>query len=182
MPHIRPFLVVNLVVIPTTILALIGLFTVAHAADPLAAAPGAGRPVPNLCFTDHSDQPLCLSQWRGRAVLLNLWATWCVPCGKEMPQLDRLQARFGSPAFEVVALSVDRRGAPAVMHYFNRNSLHHLAVYVDVEVRATENLSARGIPISLLIDRNGRIVERIRGAIDWESPDRLALIRQLIGP
>ena len=142
----------------------------------------AGQSTPNLCFTNQLDQRLCLSQWQGRAVLLNLWATWCVPCRKEMPQLDRLQARFGGPAFEVVALSVDRGGTPVVMNYYHRDNLRHLAVYQDAELRANEIMFARGIPVSFLIDRNGRIVERIRGSIDWESPERIASIRQLIGP
>ena len=151
----------------------------AHAAPPAGVA-AAGQPMPDICFTDARGKPACLSQWRGRVVLLNLWATWCAPCRQEMPQLDRVQARLGGRDFEVLALSMDKRGAPAVRNFYERTGVRALAVYVDEQVRATEALAARGIPVSLLIDRQGRVVERISGPVDWSDAARLASIQHLI--
>ena len=139
-----------------------------------------GQPVPDLCFTDARGKPACLSQWRGRVVLISLWATWCPPCRQEMPQLDRVQARLGGRDFEVLALSLDKRGAPAVRNFYERSGVRGLAVYVDEQVGATEVLAARGIPVSLLIDRQGKVVERISGPVDWSDTGRLARIQQLI--
>lgn len=144
------------------------------------AAPAPGQGVPDVCFTDVRGKPACLSQWRGRVVLLNLWATWCVPCRLEMPQLDHVQGALGGRHFEVIALSVDRRGAAAVANFYERTGVRKLAIYVDAEMRSAEALSARGIPLSLLIDRQGRVVQRISGPVDWEAADKVAAIRQLI--
>lgn len=139
-----------------------------------------GAAMPELCFEDQRGKRVCLSQWRGRVVLLNLWATWCVPCRHEMPQLDRIQAALGGKQFEVVALSVDKRGAPAVANFYERVGIRKLALYVDPTVDVTERVSARGIPITLLIDRRGVVVQRVSGPVDWEADDKTAAIRKLI--
>ena len=139
-----------------------------------------GAAMPELCFEDQRGKRVCLSQWRGRVVLLNLWATWCVPCRHEMPQLDRIQAALGGKQFEVIALSVDKRGAPAVANFYERAGIRKLALYVDPTVDATERVSARGIPITLLIDRRGVVVQRVSGPVDWEADDKTAAIRKLI--
>jgi len=139
-----------------------------------------GAAMPELCFEDQRGKRVCLSQWRGRVVLLNLWATWCMPCRHEIPQLDRIQAALGGKQFEVVALSVDKRGAPAVANFYERTRVRHLALYVDPTVDATDRLSARGIPISLLIDRRGVVVQRLSGPVDWEADEKMVAIRKLI--
>jgi thiol-disulfide isomerase/thioredoxin len=172
------YLVTKLSVTTLTVLCLVGG---AYGKDTTGEIPREGQTLPEICFTDRFENPLCLSQWRGRVVLLNVWATWCGPCRKEMPQLNGLQSHFERKDFEVVALSVDRRGVPAVIRYLSYNNLQHLSVYVDPDVRVNETLAARGIPYSLLIDRNGRVVEQFRGVVDWESPVRLASIQALIG-
>ena len=136
--------------------------------------------MPDICFTDTRGKPACLSQWRGRVVLLKLWATWCAPCRQEMPQLDHVQAKLGGHDFEVLALALDKRGAPAVKNFYARTGVRELAVYVDEQVQATEAIAARGIPVSLPIDRQGKVVERISGPVDWSAAGRLSSIQHLI--
>ena len=119
---------------------------------PLAAP----RPLPELRFADAGGRKLTLADFRGRLVLLNLWATWCVPCRKEMPTLDRLQARLGGPGFEVVALSIDREGVSAVQPFYKELGLKALRIYVGQSGEAADKLGAPNIPTTLLVDRNGR--------------------------
>jgi len=95
-------------------------------------------------------------------VLLNLWATWCVPCRKEMPSLDRLQAQLGGPAFEVVALSIDK-SPQAVREFYREYGIRKLALYIDPSAEVTSTLGAVGIPTTLLVDGDGR--ERV--AAGW---------------
>ena len=102
------------------------------------------RPAPELRFIDGAGQQRTLADSRGKTVLLNLWATWCVPCRTEMPALDRLQVRLGGPDFEVVALSIDRMGLPAVQAFYAELGLKALTIYVDETGRAANQLSASG--------------------------------------
>ena len=96
-------------------------------------------------------------------VLLNLWATWCVPCRKEMPALDRVQARLGGPDFEVVAMSIDRKGLPAVQAFYAELGLKALAIHVDGSGGAASQLGALGLPTTLLVDAQGYEVGRAVG-------------------
>lgn len=147
------------------------------AALPLHATP---RPLPDIPFEDGHGAKRHLADFRGRVVLLNLWATWCAPCRAEMPTLDRLQARLGGKDFEVVALSLDQDGAPVVKRFFDEIGVHDLAIYVDREMNAQGALDAVGVPTTLLIDREGREVARKLGPAVWDSPDVTAVIRELI--
>lgn len=151
-------------------------------AVPLSSVAAMGQPVPDICFTDARGTRACLSQWRGRVVLLNLWATWCAPCRQEIPQLDRVQAKLGGRDFEVLALSMDKRGAAAVRNFYERTGVRDLAIYVDERVRATDALDSPGIPLSLLIDRHGKVVQRFSGPVDWSDAERLASIQHLMAP
>jgi thiol-disulfide isomerase/thioredoxin len=138
-------------------------------------------PVAGFTFTDGSGRPVAIGDLAGRIVLLNLWATWCAPCVREMPALDRLQARLGGPDFEVVALSLDRGGRDQVVPFLERLGVGNLALYLDPESAAMRELSPRGLPTTLLIDREGREVGRLEGAAEWDSPDALRLIRHYLG-
>jgi len=109
--------------------------------------------------------------------LLNIWATWCVPCREEMPTLDRLQQKLGGPAFEVVALSIDSKGIPAVRQFFEEIGVRSLAVYVDPSMQAMEKLRIVGVPTTLLIDREGRELWRKSGPAQWDSPDVIQRLR-----
>lgn len=139
--------------------------------------------MPPLRFTDENGVPTSLQAFRGRVVLLNVWATWCAPCVKEMPALDRLQAALEGQAFEVVTLSIDTEGLSAVWPFFTRLGISHLRPYVDSFHEASDSLSASGIPITLLIDQDGREIARKIGVAPWNAPEMVQLFRsRLLAP
>jgi len=140
----------------------------------------AAEPVANFAFMDESGAEVSLEKWRGRVVLLNLWATWCAPCRKEMPELDALQQKLGSPDFEVVALSLDRQGAETARKFLDETKATNLKLYVDTTARALDGLRAVGLPTTILFDRKGREVGRLAGAADWASPEAVALVEKVI--
>ncbi|MCT9000284.1 TlpA family protein disulfide reductase [Chelativorans intermedius] len=134
--------------------------------------------VPALSFVDGDGSDITLADFRGRTILLNIWATWCVPCREEMPSLDRLQAKLGGPDFQVVPLSIDRGGLPAVEAFYEELGLSELGIYVDESGRASRELGALGIPTTLLLDHEGRELGRLVGPAEWDSPDMVALLRR----
>lgn len=140
----------------------------------------APAPVPLLQFTDDTDKPQTLADFRGKIVLLNVWATWCLPCRKEMPTLDRLQAALGGPDFEVIALSIDRGGPEAVKKFYAETGVQHLAVHVDATSQAGFGLASFGLPTTLLVDRQGQELGRLTGPAEWDAPDTIAFLRSLI--
>jgi len=127
-------------------------------------------------FQDRSGASLGLAAWRGRVVLVNLWATWCAPCRREMPALDRLQKKLGGPRFEVLAISVDRKGAEASEVFLEETGTTSLALYVDPASRAIAALKAPGLPLSVLLDRNGNEIGRLIGPAEWDSDEAVRLI------
>ena len=141
----------------------------------------APKTLPNVAFEDSAGRRLTLADFRGKLVLLNVWATWCLPCREEMPTLDRLQARLGGPGFEVVAVSIDRDGLPAVQEFYLQTGIKHLRVYVDKSGEASANLGATGIPTTLLIDRESREIGRKIGPAEWDSPEVVTLIQGYLG-
>jgi thiol-disulfide isomerase/thioredoxin len=141
----------------------------------------APRELPELRFTDGSGKPLSLADFRGKLVLLNLWATWCGPCREEMPTLDRLQAELGGPDFEVVALSIDRAGIAVVDAFYAEIGVGNLARYIDESGRVTQELSALGLPTTLLLDREGREIARHVGPAEWDRPAMVAFFRRQLG-
>jgi len=148
------------------------------APDTAAAGAGTASPsLPEIRFQDARGDIRALADFRGRVVLLNLWATWCVPCRKEMPSLDRLQARLGGPAFEVVALSIDR-SPQAVREFYQQYGIRALALYIDPSTEVTRTVGAVGIPITLLVDGEGRERWRRVGPAEWDAPTEVAEIRK----
>lgn len=133
--------------------------------------------LPDVGFTDGDGRRQTLADFRGKIVLLNVWATWCPPCRKEMPSLDRLQAKLGGDDFEVLPLAVDRGGADAVRRFFAATGVRHLAVEVDPSTEAQAALGIPGLPTTILINRQGREVGRFVGAADWDSPKAIAVVR-----
>src|SRR5712692_6731596 len=138
----------------------------------------APKPIAAIQFEDADGRPRSLTDFRGKVVLLNIWATWCVPCRKEMPTLDRLQAKLGGSDFQVVALSIDRGGVPVVKQFYEELGLKSLGIYVDQSGQAASVLGALGIPTTLLVDREGREIARKLGPAEWDSPDVIDVIRQ----
>lgn len=140
------------------------------------------RALPPLDIRDAEGKPVSLDRFRGKVVLLNLWATWCGPCRTEMPALDRLQAKLGGPRFEVVALSTDVGGVKAVREFYGSLKLQSLAVYIEGEGNVLMTLGAPGIPTTLLIDADGREIGRYVGAADWESETFEKVLRSHFRP
>ncbi len=132
--------------------------------------------VPSFKFEDGAGAEKTLADWKGKVVLLNLWATWCAPCRKEMPALDRLQKELGGDNFEVVAISVDRQGAPASKKFLDETKSANLKLYVESSSRSVGTLKAAGLPTTILIDKEGREIGRLAGPAEWDSADAKRLI------
>lgn len=131
---------------------------------------------PNVNFTNADGAQVSLYDFKGKVVLLNLWATWCAPCVKELPDLDRLQASLGGSNFQVVALSSDRNGAEKVPPFLKNLRIANLTPFLDPDSVATRAFSPRGLPTTVLIDAAGREVGRLEGAAEWDSPEARDLI------
>jgi thiol-disulfide isomerase/thioredoxin len=138
------------------------------------------KPVPDLNFQDAAGKPLRVTDFHGKVVLLNLWATWCIPCRAEMPTLDRLQAQLGGPGFEVVAVSIDRGGMKVVDPFFRKIGIEHLARYLDPTGEAPGHLGVLGLPTTLLIDPEGRELGRLVGPAEWDSAEMVVFLRKLV--
>ena len=140
------------------------------------------RPVPDIAFEDGQGRQRTSAQFRGKVVLLNVWATWCVPCREEMPSLERLQQKLGGPGFEVVALSIDTAGAAAVHAFYDEIGIRALPIYVDATAPASASLGVVGIPTTLLVDRQGREIARRAGAAQWDGPVAVRAIQTHLAP
>lgn len=139
------------------------------------------RPLPEIRFVDAEGHTLSLKDFRGRMVVLNIWATWCIPCRQEMPSLDRLQAAFDKSAFLVLPLSIDQKGTSVVIPFYRELGLKSLGVYIDTSGKASFDLNALGVPTTLLLDREGREIGRRAGAVEWDRPETIAFFRQQLG-
>ena len=159
--------------------AATGPTSLATAVNPLELS-GQPRPVPEIRFQDEQGHDMTLADFQGRVILLNVWATWCVPCRQEMPTLDRLQARLGGRDFLVMALSIDRKGVEAVKAFYQEVGVEKLAIYIDPSGKGSRGLAIPGVPTTLLIDRKGREVARKMGAAEWDSPEMVSLIERTI--
>ncbi|MBI1260619.1 MAG: redoxin family protein [Rhizobiales bacterium] len=137
----------------------------------------APRSLPEIKFEDGNGEAHTLADLRGKTVLLNTWATWCVPCREEMPTLDALEAKLGGPGFEVVPLSVDRAGPEVVRKFYAEIGIEHLGLYIDASMRASFDLQAPGLPTTLLIDSNGRELGRLVGPAEWDTPEMIAFLK-----
>jgi thiol-disulfide isomerase/thioredoxin len=152
------------------------------AAVNVAAEP---KPLPDLAFNDPEGSPTSLASLKGRTVLLNLWATWCVPCRQEMPALDRLQGELGGPDFEVVAVNIDTRNLDKPRAWLKDAGVARLAYYADPQAKVFQDLrqigKAVGMPTTLLIDPQGCELAHLSGPAEWASEDALKLVRAALG-
>jgi thiol-disulfide isomerase/thioredoxin len=141
--------------------------------------------VPDLAFEDAGGKKMTLADFHGRTVLLNLWATWCVPCRKEMPTLDALEGTLGSKDFQVVAVNIDTRDPDKPKRFLKDIGVSKLAYYADPSAKAFQDLKAIGrafgMPTTMLIDRQGCEIGTIAGPADWASPDAVKLIQAALG-
>ena len=138
------------------------------------------KPIADLEFKGADGKPHRLSEWRGKVILLNLWATWCAPCEAEMPSLDRLQAKLGGDDFTVLAISEDRIGPEKPAAFFAKEGIKQLALYIDGSASAIASLQAAALPLSVVLDREGREVARRLGPAAWDSPATAAELAEFI--
>ena len=142
--------------------------------------------LPDLAFWDADGKPRKLSDWRGKTVLVNLWATWCVPCRKEMPALDSLQTKLGGKDFEVVAINIDTRDPEKPKNFLKEANLTRLAYFTDTKAKVFQDLKgigkALGMPTSVLIDGQGCEIGNLAGPAEWASDDAIALIKAAVKP
>ena len=139
------------------------------------------RPIPELSFIDGDGRPASLADFKGKPVLLNIWATWCAPCRKEMPSLDRLQADFDPSQFVVLPLSLDRQGFPAVKKFYDELGLRSLGIFLDQSGATASKVNASGLPTTLFIDRDGHEIGRKAGPAEWDSTETVTLVRERFG-
>ena len=142
--------------------------------------------LPDLVFEDAEGNSKKLSDWRGRTVLVNLWATWCVPCRKEMPALENLQTRLGGPDFEVVAVNIDTRDTEKPKNFLKEVNLTRLNYFSDPKAKVFQDLKAigraLGMPTSVLVDGKGCEIATIAGPAQWDSEDAVKLITAAVKP
>ncbi len=142
--------------------------------------------LPDLSFEDADGKPKKLSDWRGRTVLVNLWATWCVPCRKEMPALEGLQTKLGGPNFEVVAVNIDTRDPEKPKNFLKEANLTRLDYFSDEKAKVFQDLKAigraLGMPTSVLVDAQGCEIATIAGPAEWDSDDAVKLITAAVRP
>lgn len=137
--------------------------------------------LPGITFTDADGTTLSPADFAGKGLVLNLWATWCPPCVAEMPALDRAAAALAGDGILVLPLSSDRGGLNTVQGFYERTQLRHLRIWLDPRGAATRALGARGLPTTVIVDRQGREKARVEGDAAWDAPEFLAAIRRLAG-
>ncbi|MFG1361221.1 thiol:disulfide interchange protein TlpA [Xanthobacter pseudotagetidis] len=142
------------------------------------------RRLPALSFADASGKPMSLQDFEGRTVLVNLWATWCVPCRKEMPALDTLQGTLGNGSFEVVAINLDTRDPEKPKSFLGEIGVKHLRYFADPATKSFQALRSAGrgfgLPTTLIVDGKGCEIAYLAGPAEWAGPEAVALLRAAI--
>ena len=154
----------------------------AHAAGLQKLAPTDPTPVPDTAFTDPEGKEHSLADWRGKVVLLNFWATWCAPCREEMPSLDALQTELGGYDFEVVTIATGMNRLPAIEKFLGEINVQNLPILLDPKQRLAREMGVMGMPVTVLIDREGNEIARLIGGADWASDAAKEVIRQATAP
>jgi thiol-disulfide isomerase/thioredoxin len=178
---VRPIVVIGLLLIAVLMATAVPL-QFAAAQEPMKGfvLHDTPKPLGAIEFADANGRPRSLADFTGRVVLLNVWATWCGPCRKEMPTLDRLQGELGGADFEIVPLSIDRGGLETIRAFYAEIGVRNLAIYTDPSGRALRTLSAVGLPTTLIVNRAGQEVGRALGPAEWDAPEIVALLRSII--
>jgi thiol-disulfide isomerase/thioredoxin len=138
------------------------------------------KPVINVRYETEDGSRGEMEDFRGKVILVNVWATWCVPCREEMPTLDALQAELGGDRFEVVALSIDRAGSPVVRRFYDEIGVTNLRMYVDKTMLSMTALRTVGLPTTILIDAQGQELGRLVGPAEWDEPEMVSFLREFI--
>ncbi len=147
------------------------------APSPVKYEPAKNRkPLPDIPFSDAEDKLVRFADLKGKVLLVNFWATWCAPCVKEMPSLDRLQARFGKERFRVLPLSLDGPTRPRVAPFYENQKLANLGIWFDKGRKLMQALDVSILPTSIVVDTSGRELGRIEGEVDWDIPEAIAIV------
>ena len=149
---------------------------------PMAALLLRSKPLdlPEIAFVDGDGKPKSLADFAGKVVLLNIWATWCVPCRDEMPALDELETKLGGKDFEVVAVNIDKGGPDKAAAFLKETGAEHVALFIDPTGKLFSTIKTVGMPTTLIVDRNGKEIARLIGPADWASPEAIAVIEAAI--
>jgi thiol-disulfide isomerase/thioredoxin len=137
-------------------------------------------PAPAISFVDLAGNTASLSEFAGKIVLVNLWATWCEPCLREMPSLERVQSHFGDK-IAVVAISEDHGGRKTVEPFIDKLGLKSVKIYLDPKSAMERAFKVQGLPTSFLIDRGGRVLGQVEGAAKWDAPKLLEVLKSFLG-
>lgn len=139
------------------------------------------KPAPDISVVSISDgATLKLSELRGKVVLLNFWATWCPPCREEIPSMIKLNKAMAGKPFQMVAVSIDEGGKPAIESFFKTDGFSELPVYIDTDNKAANAYGITGVPETFIIDKNGIIVKKVIGPLGWDSPDVQSFLEDLL--
>ncbi|MGF1639463.1 MAG: TlpA disulfide reductase family protein [Rhodospirillales bacterium] len=142
----------------------------------------AGTAAPAEPFLENGETERTLADFRGRGLVVNLWATWCPPCIKEMPALDRLARAVAADGIVVLPLSSDRGGAEVVGRFYAKAGITDLPLIIDDKSRLTRAVGATGLPTTVLYDAGGREVGRVLGVAEWDDADTIAFLRACLAP
>lgn len=129
------------------------------------------RPIPEHELRDEDDKPTSLGDYRGKVLVVNFWATWCVPCRKEMPALDRLHSALGGESFAVLAINIDRNGLEKSRAFYDEHQIEALAIHVDPGGKFAAATRVLGLPATLLVDAAGNEIGRLTGEAEWDAPE-----------
>lgn len=171
-------------------LAMVAIAVPAGAVDIAAAQAGGmpklvagdGEPVPDVAFTDIDGGEHKLSDWKGKALLVNFWATWCAPCREEMPSLDAVQQELGGETFQVLTIAAGRNAPEGISKFFAENGIEALPTLTDPKMELARSMGVLGLPVSVLIDAEGNEIARLLGEADWNAPVAQTVIKELTAP
>lgn len=131
-------------------------------------------------FVDQAGAAKSFTDFKGKILLVNFWATWCAPCRHEMPALNRLQEYLGGDDFEVIAVATGRNPLPLIERFFKKNDVTSLAIYRDPKQELARDMSVFGLPATMLLNTDGQEIARLRGAADWSGEDAVTLLRAVL--
>ena len=135
--------------------------------------------ISNLIFKNKKDKEIKFSEFKGKVLLVNFWATWCVPCIKEMPSLDRLKSKFDKD-FDIIAISVDRDGVEKVTSFFNENKINNLEKFFDIKNSLAKEMDLFGVPTSFFVNKKGNVIGYYQGDMEWDNMTVIKFIDYLI--
>lgn len=165
------FIIINLTAVPVGTAAS-GIEKLIWAEEPQRAT--------QVPFQNGDGNDVTLADFEGKVVVVNLWATWCAPCIREMPTLDTLQSEMGGKQLHVIAMSQDREGLPIAQPFKEKNEWRNLGLYVSPDLAFARNSAVKGLPTTLLIDKKGMEVARLQGTAEWDSEDLKGVLQGLI--